>query len=188
MTRALVDIAIAHGEWRAALPRVRETCRRAARAALAVADDAPGECEVSLMLADDATLRQLNRDHRGVAKATNVLAFATQGMGQGAAKDAPQAPFGPPGGPLILGDVVLAFETVSGEADERGIPLGDHLAHLVVHGVLHLLGYDHETDADEKRMQRLEWRALGRLEIPDPTGGGGEILAAPGGAHLAPRR
>ena len=98
---------------------------------------------------------------------TNVLSFP-------AAASAPPAP----GAPLLLGDVVLAFETVAAEAAAQGKPLADHLAHLVVHGVLHLLGFDHEADAEAERMEALETRLLAGLGIADPyRAAGGERMA-----------
>ncbi len=77
----------------------------------------------------------------------------------------------PPGAPLLLGDVVLAFETAAREADEQGKPLSDHLSHLIVHGVLHLLGYDHATEAEAVAMELLETSILASLGVPDPYRG-----------------
>jgi probable rRNA maturation factor len=107
------------------------------------------------VLADDASLRALNRSYRGKDAATNVLSF----------------PFQPaPGGCAVrhLGDVVLAAETVRKEAAEQGIPPAHHLQHLVVHGLLHLLGFDHDTDARAEAMERLEAQILVTLGIADP--------------------
>lgn len=107
------------------------------------------------MLADDEAVRMLNRTYRDQDKPTNVLSFPGDGD-----------PF--PGQPRMLGDVVLAFGTVTREAEEQGKPLADHLSHLVVHGVLHLLGYDHEDDADADEMERLEVEILAGLGIANP--------------------
>ncbi len=135
------------------------------------------------MLADDATLRRYNRDYRGIDNPTNVLAFA--------AVDAPQTPGRAPGGeaggarvpetegPLLLGDVLLARETVVREAGEQGKRPADHLCHLVVHGVLHLLGQDHQSEGEAQIMERLEVAALGRLGVADPYAAAG---ASPAGA------
>ena len=101
-----------------------------------------------IVLANDRLQRRLNRDFRGTDKPTNVLSFAS-------------APEG-------LGDVVLALETVTREARTQGKSLADHVAHLVVHGVLHLMGYDHETGREAARMERLEARILDGLGIADP--------------------
>jgi probable rRNA maturation factor len=106
------------------------------------------------MLADDARIRELNRRWRGQDKPTNVLSFP--------------APEGPPDDARFLGDIVLAFETVEQEARAEGKPLEHHLAHLAVHGALHLLGYDHERDSDADAMEQRERLILARLGIPDP--------------------
>ncbi|MGQ9366261.1 rRNA maturation RNase YbeY [Azospirillum sp. ST 5-10] len=135
---------------------------RACLAALAAAWDGDGPAELSLVLADDALVHRLNRDYRGKDKPTNVLSFAlTEAEG----------PDPDPGAPTLLGDVVLAWETVAGEAAEQGKALGDHLAHLVVHGTLHLLGYDHEDDAEADEMERREVEVLAGLGVADPYAG-----------------
>jgi probable rRNA maturation factor len=110
---------------------------------------------VSLVLAGDAAVRALNRRWRGRDSATNVLSFAS-GEAGGAGRT------------VLLGDVVLAFETVAREAAEQGKPLADHFAHLVAHGVLHLLGYDHVKAAEARRMEALERRVLAGLGVGDP--------------------
>ena len=115
-----------------------------------------GPCELSLVFADDATVQALNAEWRGKDKPTNVLSF-------------PAFPLKPGDKlPPLLGDVILAFETVAREAAEEGKPLDHHVSHLVLHGFLHLLGYDHETDADAEVMEALETRILAKLAIPDP--------------------
>ena len=142
-----VDVAVPCAAWRKALPDVR--ARAAAAALAALADQTlPPAAELSIVLADDGLLRRLNRRWRGRDAPTNVLSFAN-------------------GAPL-LGDVVLAFETVSREAAEQAKPLADHLAHLVTHGVLHLRGYDHETAGEARRMEALERRVLAHIGVADP--------------------
>lgn len=107
-----------------------------------------------MVLTDDAEQQALNRAWRKIDKTTNVLSF-------------PQiAPFGPVRG--LLGDITLALETVRREATEQGIALEAHFTHLVVHGFLHVLGYDHETDAQAMVMETLESKILGTLGIADP--------------------
>jgi probable rRNA maturation factor len=113
-----------------------------------------GAAELSIVLTDDAEQRILNRDWRGIDKTTNVLSF-------------PQIePFGPVSG--LLGDIILARETLVKEADEQGVSLDDHFTHLVVHGFLHLLGYDHVEDADALVMEGLETQVLASLGVADP--------------------
>lgn len=139
-----------------AMPGIVDAAPRAVAAACAVADRAfvPG-AEVSLLLADDATLRTLNRDWRGKDKPTNVLSFPAV---------PPEAIAASP----VIGDIAIAYETVLREAAEEGKAPLDHATHLVVHGMLHLLGYDHETDADAVQMEALEVKALASLGIGDP--------------------
>lgn len=114
--------------------------------------------ELGITLADAARQQQLNRQFRGQDRPTNVLAFPAW---------EPEVE-APPGMPTLLGDVVLAFETVLREAAEQGKSVGDHLSHLVVHGVLHLLGYDHQTAADADQMESLEVSILAKLGIANP--------------------
>lgn len=143
-----IGIRIDHRPWREAVPDARGLVRRAVRAALALAPP-PADTELAVALADDALLQQLNRTYRGLDKPTNVLSFAA-------------------GEPALLGDIAIAFETTAREAAAAGKRLDDHLSHLVVHGTLHLLGYDHETAEDAAEMEPLEVRALAALGIADP--------------------
>jgi probable rRNA maturation factor len=115
-----------------------------------------GHSELSVVFSDDAHIRTLNADWRGKDKPTNVLSFPAFPLAKG--------------GPLppMLGDIVLAAETVAREAALEDKPLENHITHLVVHGLLHLLGYDHETDAEAEEMEAIERAALARLAIPDP--------------------
>ena len=116
-----------------------------------------GPSELSLVFTDDARMRVLNVGWRGKDKPTNVLSFpASPALAPGAAL------------PPLLGDIVLAAETVFGEAALDGKSVEHHLSHLIVHGLLHLLGYDHETDGQAEAMEAVERRALARLAIPDP--------------------
>jgi probable rRNA maturation factor len=136
------------------LPEAEATVRTAISAA---AEFEPAAGEMSVVLTDDASIRILNRDWRKIDKATNVLSF-------------PAATPPIPGVPALLGDVVVAYETLAREAAEEGKPPLHHLAHLVVHGYLHLLGYDHETDSEADAMEGLERQILARLKIADPYG------------------
>lgn len=156
----LVEVALACDEWLTACPDAAALAEAAADAALAgmVRRPGGGAPVIEVLLADDAEQRQLNRDWRGVDAPTNVLAFPAWEPGAEI----------PPGAPLLLGDVVLALETVAREAEAQGKPLADHLSHLVVHGVLHLLGYDHATEAEAVAMEALETTILASLGVPDP--------------------
>ena len=150
MARSLaIDIAEPAAQWRHALPDVAAQVERAARAALAEAAAGEGETEISVVLADDATVHALNRRWRGRDAPTNVLSFAS-------------------GERPLLGDVVLAYETVAREAAEQDKSLADHLAHLVAHGVLHLLGFDHEVPLEAEAMEALERRVLAGIGVADP--------------------
>ncbi|HEY1797098.1 MAG TPA: rRNA maturation RNase YbeY [Stellaceae bacterium] len=145
-----VDIAVTihDGDWGDAAPTVES----AARLALA---GQTGIVAVDITLTDDAEQQRLNRTWRGKDAPTNVLAFPGDG---------PVAP----GAPRILGDVVLALSTIRREATEQEKPFADHLRHLVVHGVLHLLGHDHDEPVAAAAMERREIAILAALGIPDP--------------------
>ena len=111
------------------------------------------DCEVSVTLCDDAAIRALNAQWRGQDKATNVLSFPTPG-------DLAAKP--------LLGDIIVAYETVMREAQEMAKPVRDHVAHMLAHGFLHLIGYDHETAAEAERMEALERKIATALGFPDP--------------------
>ena len=153
--RTSIDVEVQDARWLVQLRTGRALCRRAALAALAGAPRRSGMV-LAIALADDAAVRKLNRSFRGKDKPTNVLSFPADAHAT------------PPGAPRFLGDIVLARQTVTREAREQGKPLVDHLKHLVVHGTLHLLGYDHEADAEAARMEALEVRILSGLGVPNP--------------------
>ena len=155
--------------WSRILPAPSRVVRRASLAALAAAEkagcallasarDDRTRWELGILLADDATVQRLNREYRRVDKPTNVLSFS--GVWARAA--------GAAGAPLALGDVVLARETVAAEALAQAKLVADHVSHLVVHGVLHLLGYDHQSAGEAGAMERLEVGVLAMLGIDDP--------------------
>jgi probable rRNA maturation factor len=154
-----IAVLVRTGGWRRRLPRIAALCRRVAAAALDAVPQAPRGAELSIVLMNDAGMRRLNRDFRGHDRATNVLSFAVRDT-------APAAAIA--GMPTELGDVVLAYETVASEARAQGKSLADHAAHLVVHGVLHLLGYDHERKRQADLMETLERDVLAGLGIADP--------------------
>lgn len=149
----------ASSAWRA-LPRARTIARETIAAALAESGfSAPARAEVSLLLTGDEEVRALNARWRGQDKPTNVLSF-------------PAAPPDRLSESLTLGDIALAFETLAREAEATGVPLADHYRHLVAHGFLHLIGYDHQMDEEALRMEALETRILARLGVADPYADG----------------
>jgi probable rRNA maturation factor len=152
-----VEVTAPCPAWQRDCPEASALTDQAARLALARCD-APPAAIVDITLADDDTQQALNRTWRGKNAPTNVLAFSA----------ADPASLVPAGAPLLLGDVVLAFETVRREAAEQQKPLADHLRHLVVHGVLHLLGYDHAEPAAAAAMEAHEIAILAELGVPNP--------------------
>ena len=155
-----IDLAVEHDAWlsqEAGLGDADALVRCAVTAALeqvqAAADRAlPCDTEISILLCDDAFIRTLNWQWRGLDKATNVLSFPSAAAARA----------------LTLGDIVVAYETSRREADECGTPFADYLAHLIVHGLLHLLGFDHEEDGDAEQMEALEGRTLAALGVASP--------------------
>ena len=154
-----VEVTVSCNAWFDACPHAAAIAADAAQAALRDSGGA-GQFIVDVMLAGDAEQRHLNRTYRGKDVPTNVLAF-------------PQGAPGLPRSdqPVLLGDVVLAFETVRREAAEQNKPITNHLRHLVVHGVLHLLGFDHESAAEAAAMEAREIKILAGLGVPDPYRG-----------------
>lgn len=176
-TNINVAVVVKDPTWRLEFEGAEQIARRAARAVLdhkGLRDflvrhrlwpgktpqgrGGPASAELVVVLADDRLVRRLNRDYRGLDKPTNVLSFA--GL-DGSAETAGDTP-------MLLGDVVLARETVAREAAAQGKTAAEHLAHLVVHGALHLLGYDHGTAPEAKRMESLERAILADLDVADP--------------------
>ncbi len=142
---AMIDLVVEAGAW------TDEAVAAVERAALAALQGR--KATVSIMLTDDATIRVLNQQFRGKDKATNVLSFPAAKM---------------PGNEEFLGDIAIAQETAEREAAEEGKALIAHLSHLAVHGVLHLLGEDHETPEEAERMEAAERAILAVLGIADP--------------------
>jgi probable rRNA maturation factor len=149
----VIEVAIEAEDWASlqAPSQLAETAIFAAiwETGVALAANA----EISVLFCDDGFIRDLNRKWRGIDQPANVLSFPAAG-------DAAFAP--------LLGDIVIAFETASREASEAGRPLRDHVAHLLVHGFLHLIGHDHIGAEESATMEALECAILGRLGIADP--------------------
>ena len=155
-----IEISLRDSAWSTALPDAASVARRAAAAALEAAGAMPEAVELGVVLADDSFVRTLNRTYRGEDRATDVLSFPLHEQpGQ-----APQ----PAAQPLMLGDVVLARETVERDSATAGVALAEQVSHLVVHGVFHLLGHDHDEPAAERRMRALESESLLALGFCDP--------------------
>ncbi len=134
--------------WRGKGPGLRKAAEAALKAE-------KGKGEVTVVLANDAEVRELNRDYRKKDKPTNVLSF----------------PDGETHGDFMShGDIILAYETIAREADEQGKKFAHHAQHLVVHGVLHLLGYDHEVNDEAEAMEKREVKILARMGIANPYG------------------
>ncbi len=156
-----IEVTVALDTWRSAVADVEKVCRRAAAEALAHTGRAEAGNEVSVLLCGDDTVSELNGEYRGAARPTNVLAFPNGYSGtNGHSVATPDT--------HLLGDVAIAFETVAAEAAASRLAIVDHLTHLVVHGVLHLLGYDHQTAREADDMEALEVAILDRLGVPDP--------------------
>jgi probable rRNA maturation factor len=149
-----VDIEIEDEAWTTAEPEAEALVWRAAQAVLDAHEDIEG-ANIVILLADDDSVQALNRDFRQKDYATNVLSFP-------APRDAASNPEGQ------IGDIALAYGVCAREAAEQGKSLAHHLQHLVAHGVLHLLGYDHEGDDEAEAMEALEREILAGLDVPDP--------------------
>jgi probable rRNA maturation factor len=148
----MIEVEIEDDAWAAAVDRVKVIVDATGRATLRAAVPAiAGEADVVVLLTDDAALADLNQRFRGKAGPTNVLSFP-----------APEA------ARPHLGDIAIAYGTCAREAREQGKRLEHHLMHLVAHGVLHLVGYDHETESEAEDMEALERRVLAGLGAPDP--------------------
>ncbi|MET0606404.1 MAG: rRNA maturation RNase YbeY [Beijerinckiaceae bacterium] len=152
---AAVAITCEAPGW-SAIPKLESLVRRAVDAALAAEDvELRDDAEVSILLTDDDAIRDLNTQWRSKDKPTNVLSFPS--VSPDRLHEA-----------RSLGDIAIACETVFAEANAEAKPVADHLTHLVVHGVLHLLGRDHENDEEAEEMEALERAILAGLGVPDP--------------------
>ena len=173
-----VLVSITCDAWTDALPNVEDICKTAGSMAMDVepTQDVEGSLqsflprlpllegtprEISILLTDDKFMTGLNRDYRKIDQPTNVLSFSNFGKGI-------ELPELPEEETLIYGDVVVAFETVKKEAEIEAKSLEGHLSHMIIHGVLHLLGYDHEEDLEAKKMEAIGIQMLGSLGFDDP--------------------
>ena len=147
-----IDVQTQSPLWKAQ-PLAAQTVRKAIIAAASTLSTAGGE--VSIVLTDDSAIRLLNRDWRGIDQPTNVLSFPASGNKTSE-------------GARLLGDIVIAYETLERECDNEARIFLHYLAHLAVHGFLHLIGYDHQTDSQAEEMEGLESKIMKHLNMPDP--------------------
>lgn len=162
----MIETVIDSGPWQEAA--LAPLATRASDAALRHLGLDPDIWDITLMACDDARIAALNADFRGKPRPTNVLSWPSAERGAPTPGARPAPPLPDRFGDTHLGDIALAHETCAREAREGGRPFEAHLTHLVVHAVLHLLGYDHETDPDAALMEGLETEILGNLGLPDP--------------------
>jgi probable rRNA maturation factor len=157
-----IDVSISEPEWNASFLDVEPLARKAMTYALDIAvlpkEILGRDLEASIVLANDDLLHVLNREYREMDKPTNVLSFATLDS------DDPL----PAEGPFPLGDIILSYQTIDREAKEQGKFFKDHFIHMVVHGTLHLLGYDHQDEDEATIMETLEIRILEKMHIQNP--------------------
>lgn len=160
------DIVIEDGRWEAV--DLEPLAHAAAQATLGHLGLDAETAEMTLLACDDARIAVLNEDFRGKARATNVLSWPAEERGAAAPGGDP-LPVAPGiDGMLELGDIAMAYETCAAEANAAAKPLNAHVTHLIVHGLLHLLGYDHENDPDAMLMEGLEREILGKMGYDDP--------------------
>lgn len=166
----LVDCVIEDPRWDDS--GLEEISQTAAQAVLAHLGLGTSGYEICVMGCDDPRIATLNTEFRGKPVPTNVLSWPAEELAaeeEGGAPDLPpEGEEDGPFGPVELGDIAISWDTCAREAAESGKPFGDHVTHLVVHGILHLLGYDHIRDGDAELMEGIETEILGKLGIPDP--------------------
>ncbi|QMU58563.1 MAG: rRNA maturation RNase YbeY [Boseongicola sp.] len=157
-----VDVIIEDMRWEKT--GLEGLAARATAATLLHLELAPTDWDIALLACDDTQIATLNAEFREKPAATNVLSWPSAERGAVRPGDVPLRP----GGDSELGDIAISYDTCAREADAAGKPFDDHVLHLIVHGVLHLLGYDHISDADGDLMEATETAILGKLGVPDP--------------------
>jgi len=158
----ILDVNIEEPSWSDTFPNVESFCHRIIEHTLTHVGflKRVSEAEVSVLLTNDDAIAHLNASYRQKDKATNVLSFPVEELTPGEYDDLPDE--------MMLGDIVLALETVQREAADEGKSLSAHLSHLLVHGTLHLLGYDHIDDIEAEEMESLEAEVLEGLGVKNP--------------------
>lgn len=161
-TGNIIDVSVSEPEWTASYLELEELAVRVIELTLKAArlpeDVRNSQMEISVVLANDDLIQVLNREYRDKDKPTNVLTFATLDSDDPLPED----------GPFPLGDIILSYQTIDREAREQGKFFKDHFIHMLVHGTLHLIGYDHQTEDDANIMETLEIHILGNLNIQNP--------------------
>lgn len=163
-SRIRVELVAPNDQWMLAIDDLSQMVTQTVRAAVDAANRVHGACEVCVVLSDDRELKMLNQEYRGIDKPTNVLSFPGEPL------DEDEGVYEIGARPRVLGDIVIALETMQRESEAASIPLADHLAHILIHGVLHLCRFDHDNDEDAARMETLEAEVLGALGIANPYG------------------
>jgi probable rRNA maturation factor len=158
-----IDISVSCAAWSTALATAEDLCRDSVLAALQTSAKNLSKAEVSIVLANDEFIQGLNKQYRHIDRPTNVLAFPGDDICPDQHHDDDHT-----AAPVMLGDVVVAYETAVSEAHKENKSLADHLSHLVVHGTLHLLGHDHENDEEAVTMETLEVEVLSTLGVQNP--------------------
>lgn len=158
----IIDVSLSEPEWKSSFLDVEKLAAKAMKYTLKITtlpDEIVGrDIEASIVLANDDLIQVLNRQYRNIDKPTNVLSFA------GLDSDMPI----PKDGPYPLGDIILSYQTIDREAREQGKFFKDHFLHMIVHGTLHLLGYDHQTDDEATIMESMEIRILEKMNVQNP--------------------
>lgn len=169
MTGGPVELVVEDDRWLEHLPDMADAADRGATMALSVAGLAPAAFEIAVLACDNARIADLNAEHRNSAGPTNVLSWPALDLAPERPGLRPAAPPEPPGeGAIFLGDVAIARQTCIEEAKTAAIPLKTHVIHLILHSVLHLLGYDHLREEDACLMEGMESRAMLAAGLPDP--------------------
>lgn len=165
----MIDLVVEEKRWLTALPDLPDVAEQAGLLALQAVDLIPERYEVSLLACDDSRISTLNADFRGKSVPTNVLSWPAFPLAPPApGKVPPLPPAGSVETPVPLGDVAISLQFCEAEAANHALPLKNHVIHLIFHGCLHLLGYDHQTDADADVMEGIESRALTGIGLADP--------------------
>lgn len=161
----LIDVVIEDTRWEVC--GLESLAKEAIENALSVVDIAPDVYEICILACNDDRISQLNAEFREKATPTNVLSWPTYELSKNEGED-PNLPPRPNGMDDSLGDIAISYDTCAREAAESDIEFADHVTHLIIHGCLHLLGYDHENDKDATLMEALEVKALARMGIKNP--------------------